>query len=191
MHSPREKFICSGENILHHHPAEIPALPEQTSKYSNEHLVRTPNQQYVHFFFLFRYPSLLEDILAFQDRMAYQECREFLAPQGHKDNKEKMELRGRDLEAWRGGEGKKGNKRSRGNNGAPRMKGFKKYDCNVGCLGSRCFRNCWRWPIYIISSVDKTKLSCNTPHRLSITVTKLPSLNIKGHGCLFLLHFAN
>ena len=31
--------------------------------------------------------------------MAYQECREFLAPQGHKDNKEKMELRGRDLEA--------------------------------------------------------------------------------------------
>ena len=32
---------------------------------------------------------------------------EFLAPQGRKDNKEKMELRGRDREAWRGGEGKK------------------------------------------------------------------------------------
>ena len=35
---------------MHHHPAEIPALPERTSKYSNEHLVRTPNQQNVHFF---------------------------------------------------------------------------------------------------------------------------------------------
>ena len=51
VHSSGEKFICSGENILHHQPTEIPALPEQTSKYSNEHLVRTPNQQYVHFFF--------------------------------------------------------------------------------------------------------------------------------------------
>ena len=27
-------------------------------------------------------------------------------------------------------------------------------------------------------SVDKTKLSCNIPHRRSTTVTKLPSLNI-------------
>ena len=52
----------SGENVLHHHSTEITALPEQTSKYSNEHLVRTPNQQYVHFF-LSRYPSLLEDKL--------------------------------------------------------------------------------------------------------------------------------
>ena len=60
--------------------------------------------------------------------------------------------------------GKKGNKRSRGNNGAPRMKGFKKYNGDVGCFGGRCFRNSLRWPIYIISSVDKTLLSCNTPH---------------------------
>ena len=36
---------------MYHHPTEIAALPEQTSKYSNEHLVRTPNQQYIHFFF--------------------------------------------------------------------------------------------------------------------------------------------
>ena len=79
----------------------------------------------------------------------------------------------------------KGNKRSRGNNGAPRMKGFKKYYCNVGCLCGRCFRNSLKWPIYIINSVDKTVLSCNTPHRLSIIVTKLPSLNILGLGCLF------
>ena len=41
-------------------------LPEQTSKYSNENLVRTPNHP-VHTFFFFRYPSLLEDILEFQD----------------------------------------------------------------------------------------------------------------------------
>ena len=34
--------------------------------------------------------------------------------------------------------GKKGNKRSRGNNGAPRMKGFKKYNDDVGCFGGRC-----------------------------------------------------
>ena len=73
MHSSDEKFICSGENILHHHTTEVAALPEQTSKYSNENLVRTPNQQYIHLFFFFRYPSLLEDILEFQDRMAYQE----------------------------------------------------------------------------------------------------------------------
>ena len=76
MHSTGAKFICSGENILHHHTTEVAALPEQTSKYSNENLVRTPNQQYIHFFFFFRYPSLLEDILEFQDRMAYQEGRE-------------------------------------------------------------------------------------------------------------------
>ena len=84
-----------------------------------------------------------------------------------------------------GRRGEKGNRRSRGNNGAPRMKGFKKYDCNVGCLGGRCFRNSLKWPIYIINSVDKTLLSCNTPHRLSITATKLPSLNILGLNCLF------
>ena len=47
----RWKFICSGENILHHHSIEIVTLPEQTSKYNNEHLVRTPNQQYINFFF--------------------------------------------------------------------------------------------------------------------------------------------
>ena len=28
-----------------------------------------------------------------------------------------------------------------------------------------------RWPIHSIDSVDKTKLSCNTPHRRSITVS--------------------
>ena len=43
--------------------------------------------------------------------MVYQECREFLAPQGRKDNKEKMELRGslvsRDREVWREQEDKK------------------------------------------------------------------------------------
>ena len=35
-------------------------------------------------------------------------------------------------------EKKKGNKRSRGNNGAPRTKGFKKYNDDVGCFGGRC-----------------------------------------------------
>ena len=64
---------------MHPHPTEIAALSEQTSKYSNEQLVRTPNQ-YIQFF-LSRYPSLLKDILAFQDRMAYQECRNS-GPQG-------------------------------------------------------------------------------------------------------------
>ena len=74
------------------------------------------NIKYVHpiticsFFFL-RNPFLLTDFLEFQDRMAYQECREFLAPQGRKDNKEKMELRGslvsRDREVWREQEDKK------------------------------------------------------------------------------------
>ena len=43
--------------------------------------------------------------------MAYQECREFLAPQGRKDSKEKMELReslvSRDREVWREQEDKK------------------------------------------------------------------------------------
>ena len=37
---------------------------------------------------------MLTDFLEFQDPMAYQECREFLALQGRKDLKEKMELRG-------------------------------------------------------------------------------------------------
>lgn len=49
MHSSGEKFTRSGENILHHHPTEIAVLPQQTSVYSNQHLVRTPNQ-YIHFF---------------------------------------------------------------------------------------------------------------------------------------------
>ena len=61
----------SGENILHHHSIEIAALPEQTSKYSNEHLVRTPNQQYINFFF--SDIRLCSRILAFKDRMAYQQ----------------------------------------------------------------------------------------------------------------------
>ena len=33
------------------------------------------------------------------------------------------------------------------------------------------FRISLRWPIHIINSVDKTKLSCNTPHRRSTTVS--------------------
>ena len=74
------------------------------------------NIKYVHqiticsYYFL-RNPFLLPDFLGFQDRMAYQECREFLVPQGRKDNKEKMELRGslvsRDREVWREQEDKK------------------------------------------------------------------------------------
>ena len=36
---------------------------------------------------------------------------------------------------------------------------------------SQNFRISLRWPIQIINSVDKTKLSCNTPHRLSTTVS--------------------
>ena len=33
------------------------------------------------------------------------------------------------------------------------------------------FRISLRWPIHIIIPVDKTKLSCNTPHRRSTTVS--------------------
>ena len=36
------------------------------------------------------------------------------------------------------------------------------------------FRISLRWPIYIINSVDKTKLSCNTPHRRSTVFRNLP-----------------
>ena len=37
-----------------------------------------------------------------------------------------------------------------------------------------------RWPIHIINPVDKTKLSCYTPHRLSTTVSleSYPSIQI-------------
>ena len=63
-----------------------------------------------------------------------------------------------------GTRGEKGNERSHGNNGAPGIKGFKKDKCNVGCSRGRFFRNSLRWPIYIINSVYKTKLSCNTPY---------------------------
>ena len=59
--------------------------------------------------------------------MAYQECQEFLTPQGFKDKKEKMELRGslvsRDLS----------------DRGAPGMTGLKGDKCYVGCSRGRCF----------------------------------------------------
>ena len=97
--------------------------------------------------------------------MAYQECLEFLVPQGRKDNKEKMELTESLVS------------KDRGDRGAPGMMGLKKDKGNEGSRG-RCFRNSLNWPIYIISSVDKTKLSFNTPHRSSTTVTQLPFLNI-------------
>ena len=61
---------------------------------------------------------------------------------------EKMVLRGREKE----------NERSHVNNGAPRMKGFKKDQCNVGCSRGRFFRNSLRWPIYIINSVYKNQI---------------------------------
>ena len=48
MRPQSHRVVC-----LHHHTTEVAALPEQTSKYSNENLVRTPNQQYIHFFFFF------------------------------------------------------------------------------------------------------------------------------------------
>ena len=38
------------------------------------------------------------------------------------------------------------------------------------------FRISSRWPIHVINSVDKTKLSCNTPHRRSTTVSLETSL---------------
>ena len=118
-------------------------------------------------FFLSRYPifALEFPFLGFRGRMAYQECLEFLVPQGRKDNKEKMELTESLVS------------RDRGDRGAPGMMGLKKDKGNEGSRG-RCFRNSLNWPIYIISSVDKTKLSFNTPHRSSTTVTQLPFLNI-------------
>ena len=42
------------------------------------------------------------------------------------------------------------------------MKGFKKDKCNKGCSRGRYFRNSLHWSIYIINSVNKTKLSCKT-----------------------------
>ena len=84
---------------------------------------------------------------------------------GRKDSKEKMELTESLVS------------RDRGDRGAPGMMGLKKDKGNEGSRG-RCFRNSLNWPIYIISSVDKTKLSFNTPHRSSTTVTQLPFLNI-------------
>ena len=51
-------------------------LPQQTSVYSNQHLVRRPNQ-YIHFF-PFRNPHLL--ILAFQERMHTTNAGNFRRP---------------------------------------------------------------------------------------------------------------
>ena len=59
--------------------------------------------------------------------MAYQECREFLAPQGRKDIKEKIELRGSPVS------------RDRGDCGAPAMIGLKGDKLYVGCSRGRCF----------------------------------------------------
>ena len=56
-----------------------------------EYQVRPSN--YHMFFFFLRNLFLLADFLGFRDRMVYQECLEFLAPQGRKDHKGKMELR--------------------------------------------------------------------------------------------------
>ena len=97
MHSSGEKFICSGENILHHHPTEIAALSEQTSKYSNEHLVRTPNH-YIHFF-SYQISIFAQGFSGIPGSNGMPGMQEFLAPQGRNNNKEKMELRGRDREA--------------------------------------------------------------------------------------------
>ena len=83
--------------------------------------------------------------------MPYQECWEFLASQGRKDSKEKMDLRESLVS------------RDRGDRCAPEMMGLKGYKGNEGSRG-KCFRNSLRWSIYIINSVDKNKLSCNTPH---------------------------
>ena len=59
--------------------------------------------------------------------MAYQECREFLAPQGRKYKEEKMELRGSLVS------------RDRSDRGAPGMIGLKGDKCNLGCSRGRCF----------------------------------------------------
>ena len=59
--------------------------------------------------------------------MAYQECGKFLAPQGRKDNAEKMELRGSLVS------------RDRSDRGAPGMTGLKGDKCNVGCSRGKCF----------------------------------------------------
>ena len=42
------------------------------------------------------------------------------------------------------------------------------------------FRISLRWPIYIINTVDKTKLSCYTSHRRSTTVSleTYPSIHL-------------
>ena len=83
--------------------------------------------------------------------MPYQECWEFLASQGRKDSKEKMDLRESLVS------------RDRGDRCAPGIMGIKGYKGNEGSRG-KCFRNSLRWSIYIINSVDKNKLSRNTPH---------------------------
>ena len=116
-------------------------------------------------FFRSRYSFFLSDFPGFKGRMAYQECWEFLASLSRKDNKEKMDLRESLVSS------------DRGDRCAPGMMGLKGDKGNEGSRG-KCFRNSLRWSIYIINSVDKTKLSCNIPHRRSTTVTKLPSLNI-------------
>ena len=59
--------------------------------------------------------------------MAYQECRESLTPQGYKDNKEMMELRGSLVS------------RELSDRGAPGMIGLKGDKSYVGCSRSRCF----------------------------------------------------
>ena len=96
-------------------------------------------------FFSFHNSFLLTNFRRFRDRMAYQECREFLAPQGRKYKEEKMELRGSLVS------------RDSSDRGAPGMIGLKGDKCYVGCSRGRCFWNSLRWPIYVISSADITK----------------------------------
>ena len=50
------------------------------------------------------------------------------------------------------------------------------------------FRITLRWPIHIINPVDKTKLSCNTPHRRSTTVS-LESYRLYLSGELYYRNF--
>ena len=89
-----------------------------------------PNQYFFSFqisIFALEFP-----FLRFRGRMAYQECLEFLAPQGRKDNKEKKELRESLVS------------RDRGDRGAPGKMGLKKDKGNEGSRG-RCFTLSVQW----------------------------------------------
>ena len=103
------------------------------------------NIKYVHpitirsVFFL-RNPFFLTDFLGFQDRMAYQECREFLAPQGPQGQQGKDGAKGepgvKGPRGMTGTRGQKGNPGSLGKNGAPGMMGIKGDKGHEGSRGS-------------------------------------------------------